>query len=649
MILSKAKRLVSVLLLLFCTICCVPTCVASEETNSFVLEKCTDYKGSNIGAQQYVEVDQLPIHAGVINSYLSYDSETDKLIRFQSDVDEDGYLVETYSSNYELIGSRILARNKEYPLFGGYYRGENYQFILSGRTISDETAIYPLENPSEVNPEAILLLEQYDRQWNKINEVVISDVYTYEPFSSGNARFCELNGYLFIRTTHSFKLCPSGHEAGIRHQSSMMFQIAIDTMTVMDAQTEISNISTGYVSHSFNRFVTDDVSSLIVLEQGDCYPRSLVLIKYPIDASTGTFSISDMPCETIDIMSFEEQENYNYTGLSVGGIAVMDTCYVIPYSQTQTEKCNVSVSIVDKSSWEIQNIQLQKIEKQTTPHIVKCSEDLVAVLWQNGKNISYCFIDIKNPSDIDIFELKNANVSDCSPVLHNDRIIWYTYQNNKIWFHDISISNPIECRTTEIDNNHTYIPDFFAPVIDDYYEIVCKKCADRQKAPMTSSIVVKWSLQEYGEYTEVLPQQEFEAGMQIFFEISYGGTYDKVSPEVKTNSSLIKIEFDENLYRGSITFIAGGTHTIEFKDKYNPLLKEKFTLSSIGTVYGDINNNGEVDSMDYICIKRAYFGTFNLTPEQIIASDINKDGVLDSMDYVLCKRIYFGTYIVPVV
>ena len=58
---------------------------------------------------------------------------------------------------------------------------------------------------------------------------------------------------------------------------------------------------------------------------------------------------------------------------------------------------------------------------------------------------------------------------------------------------------------------------------------------------------------------------------------------------------------------------------------------------------GDINENGLIDSMDYIYLKRAYFGTFILSKPTV--GDLNDNGVIDSMDYIYLKRMYFGTYV----
>ena len=59
---------------------------------------------------------------------------------------------------------------------------------------------------------------------------------------------------------------------------------------------------------------------------------------------------------------------------------------------------------------------------------------------------------------------------------------------------------------------------------------------------------------------------------------------------------------------------------------------------------GDVNESGEIDSMDYVLVKRAYFGTFDFNEKQFKSGDVNKSGDIDSMDYVLVKRAYFGTF-----
>ncbi|MBE6692750.1 MAG: hypothetical protein E7586_05460 [Ruminococcaceae bacterium] len=56
---------------------------------------------------------------------------------------------------------------------------------------------------------------------------------------------------------------------------------------------------------------------------------------------------------------------------------------------------------------------------------------------------------------------------------------------------------------------------------------------------------------------------------------------------------------------------------------------------------GDVNGNGEIDSIDYSMLKRAYFGIYNA---DVNVGDINGNGEIDSIDYSMLKRAYFGIY-----
>ncbi|MBO5869362.1 MAG: leucine-rich repeat protein [Clostridia bacterium] len=68
----------------------------------------------------------------------------------------------------------------------------------------------------------------------------------------------------------------------------------------------------------------------------------------------------------------------------------------------------------------------------------------------------------------------------------------------------------------------------------------------------------------------------------------------------------------------------------------NPALKE----------FGDLNDDGEITSLDYLFVKRACFNTYDLSDAENARADIDKNGKIDSADYLLVKRIAFGTYTV---
>jgi len=64
----------------------------------------------------------------------------------------------------------------------------------------------------------------------------------------------------------------------------------------------------------------------------------------------------------------------------------------------------------------------------------------------------------------------------------------------------------------------------------------------------------------------------------------------------------------------------------------------------INAIIGDINDNGKIDARDYLLLKRAYFGTYDLDARARAAGDINGNETIDARDYLLLKRAYFGTY-----
>lgn len=67
-------------------------------------------------------------------------------------------------------------------------------------------------------------------------------------------------------------------------------------------------------------------------------------------------------------------------------------------------------------------------------------------------------------------------------------------------------------------------------------------------------------------------------------------------------------------------------------------------LAANPVILGDVDENGVVNSLDYLMLKRAVLGTYQLSDRQKAAADINKDGSINSIDYLRVKRHVLGTY-----
>jgi hypothetical protein len=59
---------------------------------------------------------------------------------------------------------------------------------------------------------------------------------------------------------------------------------------------------------------------------------------------------------------------------------------------------------------------------------------------------------------------------------------------------------------------------------------------------------------------------------------------------------------------------------------------------------GDIDNNGKINTVDYILVKRECMGTFYTNDVQRICADCDRNEEIDAMDYILIKRVYMGTF-----
>lgn len=63
-----------------------------------------------------------------------------------------------------------------------------------------------------------------------------------------------------------------------------------------------------------------------------------------------------------------------------------------------------------------------------------------------------------------------------------------------------------------------------------------------------------------------------------------------------------------------------------------------------GFLCGDVNGDGKANALDYLLLKRAVLGTYNLTEAGGKAADVNGDGKINAVDYMLLKRHVLGTY-----
>lgn len=260
--------------------------------------ECTDFEGSNISAQNY------SVWASPVKSHL-VSLNDGSFMRVQYLSSDGRVLIEYYDSEYNLTSRKYI--EKDLPVYGGFYAGADAYYILTGQN-----------NPDENDSVEVFRITKYDKNWNRLSSAGLYGANTTKPFRAGSARFAESGNYLIIRTCHEMYTNP---EDGLNHQANVTVQLDTENMIITDSYWSVMNSKYGYVSHSFNQFVAVDGGRIVALDHGDAYPRSIVLIKYKADVSTGKFVPSYYnTCDVTDMFSISGNIGDNYTNCSVCNI-----------------------------------------------------------------------------------------------------------------------------------------------------------------------------------------------------------------------------------------------------------------------------------------------------------------------------------------
>ena len=353
-----------------------------------------------------------------------------------------GYYVEYYDSNFNLLESKTI--DKELSLSGGFYAGKDAYYIVSGQN-----------NPDELADVECFRITKYDKNWNRITSAGLYDCNTYVPFEAGSLRMTEASGYLLIRTSHTMYKSDNGYH----HQANVTIQLDESTMKITDSFTNVGNSSYGYVSHSFNQFIKTDGNHIVAVDHGDAYPRSLALIKYKTDFTSGQFcsnigywwdsnkhAVVNNSCDVTDLLTISGQIGDNTTNATIGGFEISDTSYIVAASSINQEKQeglkNIYILTESKEDGTVKSNQITDISGKynaTSPYLVKINNNKFMVMWtiKNDNTVYYTYIDGDGNVISDINTM-SGQLSDCEPIVYNGMVLWYICSNKKITFYGIN-------------------------------------------------------------------------------------------------------------------------------------------------------------------------------------------------------------------
>lgn len=373
---------------------------------------------SMVGASsQNISENNYYTYGNVVNSYLTQNSDG-TLTRVE--YTGKNVIVEKYSSDGKKLKSRKTIK-MELNLFGGFYSGKNYNYLVFGR-----------QNAKDSDKTEVMRVVKYSKTWKRIKSVSYKGCNTYIPFDAGSLRMTETGGKLYIHTCHEMY----AESDGVHHQANMTYVIKESNMSKVQEYYDVMNIAqTGYVSHSFNQFIQADGKYIYRVDHGDSWPRGISIVKCLADGD-----ITDVDY-TIPV-SLGNVSGYNDTGASVGGFELSsDKCLIagnaVNFNKTANsyDVRNIFITATDKNLTGTKVIWLTKYKASDkievkTPQLVKLGEDSFMLLWEeeNGKGkitTSVVTVDGAGNQTSDIVK-KNVRLSDCKPICCKDgNVRWY--------------------------------------------------------------------------------------------------------------------------------------------------------------------------------------------------------------------------------
>ena len=380
-----------------------------------------------------------PRWSSTITSYLVNNNDTTvSVIEAKNNV----VTVETYDKHFNFIEKKSI--EFELPLFGGFYSGEEYNYIAFGQ-----------ENQEENDNKEVIRIARYDKSFKRIDSVSIKggESFTVTPFSAGSGRMAEYGNTLVFHTSRRRYM----KEDGLNHQSQLTIIVGTSTMTVTN---NLGRFQRNHVSHSFDQYALFDGNKHVLIDHGDAYPRSIVLHR----GSGSHYS-------KVDLFNIPGDIGANTTGVSIGGFEITSANYIVamnkidhskvskygnfyilPYGVNQ--KRDIILCILPKANIKSASVKQVTIAEYvesnkigSIPQLIKKSDDELMILWQEFDTdhtrcfLKYLFIDQNGNNTSEINTIKNFVLSKCQPIIIGDRIVWYTNENGMRTFYTIPLNS----------------------------------------------------------------------------------------------------------------------------------------------------------------------------------------------------------------
>ena len=344
--------------------------------------------------------------ASPASSYLYVDGE--ELVRVEL-IDSE-VVVERYDSGFNCLSQETF--EMELPRWGGFYAGEDYNFLLFGQN-----------NAAEDDTVEVIRVVRYTKDWQRVDCASIRGINTIRPFDAGGMSVTEYGGMLYLHTCHTMYMTSDGYN----HQANLSIVIRESDMAVTDTYDEVSHPYYGYVSHSFNQFIlADSEGRLVTLDHGDASPsRGVWFYRYESPAGSEQLSRGGT-CGRL--ASFGGTDGSNYTGACVTGLEETSTGYLCLYSSVwqSNDTKGDPVLYLTYAAKDLSSIETRPVaENVQEGQIVATGTDSGYILWTDAGDDTMYYAPYSGDGTVGQAVESDAMRSDCQPIIYNGQVVWY--------------------------------------------------------------------------------------------------------------------------------------------------------------------------------------------------------------------------------
>ena len=379
----------------------------------------------------------------------------DTLLRVQYNPNGNMIVAQTYDKSLKLLSTKELPQ--ELPLYGGFYAGKDFFFLVTGQ-----------KNDAEDDTAEVIRVAKYDKNWNLLGQTALKGIFATIPFDSGSLNMLEKDGKLLVHTCQVNYTHPDGE----RHQTNLIFSLDIAAMRleqVSNFATVKNSVKAPYCSHSFNQYIAMGADgTVVVTAHGDGAPRAMMLAPLNLaDITTNTPRAEFLP--------LSGERGNNLTAAMLGGLEISSS-NILSVGTTADQNFanfnardgglqNIFVAVTDKndmSKTQITTFTDYKtgISSASNPFLVKVGTDRYMMLWNEQTKaeddrrgyrfepnpfvstpvLCYTYLDGQG-RQLGAIQKTRGYLSDCRPIVVDGKVMWYVTKGGNLNFYSLPVGN----------------------------------------------------------------------------------------------------------------------------------------------------------------------------------------------------------------